>query len=127
VYKRQVGDKEYQKPASKVLEIQTMTSEEGLDIHIVGNGKIVDHDVLILDQPPRLVVDLFGISSTEVKDNSKVKSDIVKRIRVGAHGGKVRIVLDLTHIPQEGVPYQLTSKGNRLVISLKTDTIKPSR
>ena len=122
-----VGDKEYQKPASKVLEIQTMTSEEGLDINIVGNGKIVDYDVLILDQPPRLVVDLFGISSTEVKDNSKVKSDIVKRIRVGAHGGKVRIVLDLTHIPQEGVPYQLTSKGNRLVISLKTDTIKPSR
>jgi len=122
-----VGDKEYQKPASKVLEIQTMTSEEGLDIYIIGNGKIAEYDVLILDRPPRLVVDLFGITSTEVKDNLKVESKMVKRIRVGTHDEKVRVVFDLTYIPQEGVPYQLTSKGNRLVISLKADTIKPSR
>jgi hypothetical protein len=121
-----LGDKEYQKPASKVLEIQTVTSEEGLDIHIIGNGKIAKYDVLILDRPPRLVVDLLGITSTEVKENPKVESKMVKRIRVGTHDGKVRLVFDLTHIPPKGVPYQLTSKGNRLVISLKADTIEPS-
>jgi len=122
-----VGDKAYQNPASKVLEIQTITSVEGLDIHIIGNGKIAEYDVLILDRPPRLVVDLFGIASTEVKDNPKVESDMVKRIRVGTHDGKVRVVFDLTHIPQKGVPYELASKGNRLEISLKADTSKPSR
>jgi hypothetical protein len=122
-----LGDEEYKKPASKVLEIQTMTSEEGFDIHIIGNGKIAEYDVLILDHPPRLVVDLFGITTTEVKGNLKVESDMVKRIQVGTHDGKVRVVFDLTHIPQNEVPYQLTSKGNRLVISLKADTIKPSR
>ena len=122
-----LGGKEYQKPASKVLEIQTMISEEGLDIHIIGNGKIAEYDVLILDRPPRLVVDLFGITSTEVKDNPKVESEMVKRIRVGAHDEKVRVVFDLTYIPQEGVPYQLTSQGNQLVISLKADKINPSR
>jgi len=122
-----LGDQEHQKPASKVSEIQTMTSEEGLDIHIIGNGKIAEYNVLVLDRPPRLVVDLFGITSTEVKGNPKVESDMVKRIRVGTHDGKVRVVFDLTHIPQKGVPYQLTSKGNRLVISLKADTSKASR
>ena len=122
-----LGEKEYKQPASKLLEIQTMTSEEGLDIHIIGNGKIAEYDVLILDRPPRLVVDLFGITSTEVKDNPKVESEMVKRIRVGAHDEKVRVVFDLTYIPQEGVPYQLTSQGNQLVISLKADKINPSR
>ena len=122
-----LGEKEYKKPASKLLEIQTMTSEEGLDIHIIGNGKIAEYDVLILDRPPRLVVDLFGITTTKVKDNPKVERDMVKRMRVGTHDGKVRVVFDLTHIPQKGVPYQLTSKSNRLVISFQADTIKPSR
>jgi hypothetical protein len=122
-----LGEKEYEQPASKVLEIQTMTSEEGFDIYIIGNGKIAKYDLLILDRPPRLVVDLFGITTTEVKGNIKVESDMVKRIRVGIHDGKVRVVFDLTHIPQKGVPYQLTSKSNRLVISFKADTIKPSR
>ena len=122
-----LGEKEYEQPASKVLEIQTMTSEEGFDIYIIGNGKIAKYDLLILDRPPRLVVDLFGITTTEVKGNLKVESDMVKRIRVGIHDGKVRVVFDLTHIPQKGVPYQLTSKSNRLVISFQADTIKPSR
>ena len=54
--------------ASKILDIQQTVSGEDLDVYIIGNGRLDNYNVFVLRDPPRLVLDLFGVRSTIVKD-----------------------------------------------------------
>jgi type IV pilus assembly protein PilQ len=109
-----------QAPATKITAIQPIGSEQELKVYIIGNGSLDNYNLFTLKDPARLVVDLMGVE--EVGDTGKVPpSDrLVKDIRVGAHPDKIRVVFDL--IPANGLPYQVTSVGDRLVVSFKPGT-----
>ena len=95
-------------PASKILDIQQTVSGEDLDVYIIGNGRFDNYNTFVLPDPPRLVLDLFGVRSTEVKDALILDGPWVRRIRVGLHSNKVRVVFDLIHTLKAEVPYQIT-------------------
>ena len=105
--------------ASKILNIQETFSDKNLDIYIVGNGRLDEYDIFLLHNPPRLVLDLFGVRSTKVKDALIPDGFWVRRIRVGLHSNKVRVVFDLIHDPKAEVPYKITFDDDRLVVSFK--------
>ena len=111
--------KETVAPASKILNIQQTASGEDLDVSIIGNGRFDNYNTLILPDPPRLVLDLFGVQSTEVKDALILDGPWVRRIRLGLHSNKLRVVFDLIHATQAEVPYQITLGNDRLVVSFK--------
>ena len=91
---------------------------EDIDVHIIGDGRFDKYDVSLLSDPPRLVVDLFGVKSTGLKDELSLSGPWAKRLRIGRHAEKVRVVFDLRFTPKGEFPFQVTVEENRLVVSL---------
>ena len=114
-------------PASKILEIQQTVSGEDFDVSIIGNGRFDNYITFILPNPPRLVLDLLGVRSTEVKDALILEGPWVRRISLGLHSNKVRVVFDLIHTLKAEVPYQITLEEDRLVVSFKPGTGFPAQ
>jgi type IV pilus assembly protein PilQ len=114
------AEKEDLAPASKILDIKQTVSGEDLDVYITGNGRLDNYNVFVLHDPPRLVLDLFGVRSTKVKDVMIPDGPWVRRIRVGLHSNKVRVAFDLIHSHKGEVPYQITFDADRLVVSFKS-------
>jgi hypothetical protein len=113
--------------AGKILEIQQTVSGEDLDVYIIGNGRFDNYNTFVLPDPPRLVLDLFGVRSTKVKDALILDGPWVRRIRVGLHSNKVRVVFDLIHTLKAKVPYHITLEEDRLVVSFKPGSGFPAQ
>lgn len=111
--------------ASKVLSIHRLKMDRELRYYIIADGSLADHIAFHLTNPPRLVLDLVGVKSTEVKDDLSFSGPWVRRVRVGQYTTKVRVVFDL--IPEAGLPYQIISGDDRLVVSFKAGTRFPPR
>jgi len=105
-------------PASTILAIEPVEMGEDIDVHIIGDGRFDKYDVSLLSDPPRLVVDLFGVKSTGLKDELSLSGPWAKRLRIGRHAEKVRVVFDLLFTPKGEFPFQVTVEENRLVVSL---------
>jgi type IV pilus assembly protein PilQ len=114
-------------PASKILDIQQTVSGEDLDVYIIGNGRFDNYNTFVFPDPPRLVLDLFGVRSTEVKDALILDGPWVRRIRMGLHSSKLRIVFDLVHTLKMEVPYHITLGNDRLVVSFKPGSGFPAQ
>lgn len=112
--------------ASKVWEIHQTVSGEELIVYIFGNGRFDNFNTFVLPDPPRLVLDLLGVRSTEVKDELILDGPWVRRIRLGLHSNKVRVVFDLIHVPKEEVPYHITLEDDRLVVFFKAGARLPA-
>jgi hypothetical protein len=106
-------------PANKILEIQQTVSGEDLDVSIIGKGRFDNYNTFVFPDPPRLVLDLLGVRSTEVKDALILDGPWVRRIRLGLYSNKVRVVFDFIHALKAEVPYQITLGNDRLVVSFK--------
>ena len=106
-------------PASIILEIQQTASGEDLNVYIIGNGRLDTYNTFVLPDPPRLVLDLFGVQSTEVKGPLILDGPWVRRIRVGLHANRVRVVFDLIHAPKAEMTYQISLDNDRLEVSFK--------
>lgn len=106
-------------PASRILDIQPVTSGKALKVYLIGNGKLDDYDVLVLKNPSRLVVDLKGVKATNVKDVLVLTGPWVRKIRVGLHADKVRVVFDLNFIAESEIPYKIITEEDRLMVSFE--------
>jgi len=62
----------------------------------------VEHDMLTLNNPPRLVLDLRGAGAPARMLGLPVPGDVVTMVRSGARApGELRVVLDLAEMPRE--------------------------
>ena len=59
----------------------------------------------------------MGLESDVARATVPPSDPLVKRIRLGIHPDKVRLVFDL--VPAAGLPYQVMSAGDRLVVSFR--------
>ena len=82
-------EREVRHPAKQVQRISY--SKDALRID--ADGEIAKDQVLELNDPPRLVLDLYGVALKAKAP--KVHSSLVREIRAGAHADKVRLVFDL--------------------------------
>jgi hypothetical protein len=104
--------------ASTILAIEPVEMDEDIDVHIIGDGRFDKYDVSLLYDPPRLVVDLLGVKSTRVKEDLSLSGPWAKRLRIGQHAEKVRVVFDLRFTPKGELPFQVIVEQNRMVVSL---------
>jgi len=82
-------EREVRHPAKQVQRISF--SKDALRID--SDGEIAKDQVLELNDPPRLVLDLYGVALRARAP--RVHSPLVREIRAGAHADKVRLVVDL--------------------------------
>ena len=113
-------------PANKIMEIQVETSGDSLEINIIGNGKLDNYRVFLLRNPPRLVLDLMGVKSSEAKEALSLSGSRVRRIRLGRHADRMRVVFDLASNSKSEGGYHIIEEQNRLVVSFQPDSESPS-
>jgi type IV pilus assembly protein PilQ len=81
-------------PATALLAVEPRGEGQGAVIELRADGPIAGHEHFVLDDPPRLVVDLPGLVSRVPSARISVARGGVSQVRVGQHEGKVRIVVD---------------------------------
>ncbi|HEB90161.1 MAG TPA: type IV pilus secretin family protein [Deltaproteobacteria bacterium] len=84
-------------PPPAATRLSGVTAEQvgsGVLIGLQADGTIASLEAFTLTDPPRLVVDLPGLTLAGAPSRLDVGSEFVKDVRVGAHEGKVRVVLD---------------------------------
>ena len=59
------------------------------------DGPVKAYKSFFLQDPPRFVIDLDGEWQTRRWPEIRVNSDLVKKIRIGRHPDRLRIVMDL--------------------------------
>lgn len=96
--KSEPGTTEYRQPAANYLTAVTATPlEDKITVEVKADGAISDYKSFTLDNPPRIVFDLYHLKSPYQKEQIiSVASKWVTRIRHFAHPDRLRLVLE-TH------------------------------
>jgi type IV pilus assembly protein PilQ len=83
----EADEREVAHPARRI----TRLSMDGDALRVSADGDIARYEVLELVDPPRLAVDVYGVGLSAKAP--RARGDLLKDVRVGAHGDKVRLVL----------------------------------
>ena len=91
-----VDPAEKMEPATHLQQVNTYDTDRGTQIHLVADGTIADYKSFTVEDPTRVVFDIFGIESPYEKEKLiPINSKWVNRIRYYGHPDKVRLVVDL--------------------------------
>jgi type IV pilus assembly protein PilQ len=83
------------KVATKLIAVEPQGSPDGTVVRLRTDGSVAGVESSVMTgSPARLVIDLSGVSSSAAAAVTQVASSQVERVRVGAHGDKVRVVFD---------------------------------
>ncbi|MBO67686.1 MAG: N-acetylmuramoyl-L-alanine amidase [Acidiferrobacteraceae bacterium] len=114
--------------AADIADIQLWEGDKKTRL-VVDKSKSVSHEVFLLKNPPRLVLDLATLDHSQSLDAIKSNSQIVRRVRFGIPDpGIFRVVLDLSGDAKFTVadPISLTNHYHRLFIDISIDDTRPS-
>ena len=100
-------------PARMVTKVEVRPEGNQVTVVVKGDGKLF-HDAKRLDDN-RLVVDLAAVSHALKTPVILGRHPLLKRVRMGDHADKVRLVFDLLDRPASVV----TSVGSDIVVTLK--------
>jgi hypothetical protein len=102
------------RPTGDVL--RPLGTDDGLELALLADGKVVDHVSFWLDNPKRLVVDVFGRKNGFERNSYRIEHPLADQLRVGNHPGKVRFVIETT----ANVASRVSTKpvGSSLVVTL---------
>lgn len=112
----ELDEREVENPARKVTQLTF--SRDVLTVRT--DGEVAKYELLELADPPRLALDVYG--TTLSARAPKVRSARVGDVRVGAHPGKVRVVVDMIG---EMPAYKISRTGNGLTLSMRSSA-KPA-
>jgi len=103
-------------PATTVVDLKLSSDDEKTVVRIITDGEVGNYNAFGLDDPTRVVVDIWGVDSSLYDDTVEVDSPILKRVRLGIHKDKVRFVFDSS---SAAVPYyNIIKDGDSLVVTL---------
>jgi hypothetical protein len=109
---------------ARILAIEPVSTGQELKVYVRGDGSLGRYNAFHLQGPPRLVVDFLDVRAIQTTHSVPLTGALVKQIRIGRHGDKVRLVFDV--IPASGVPYQITQGEDRVVVSFRPGPGFPS-
>lgn len=92
-------------------------SKSSVELALLTDGPINDHVSFWLDNPKRLVIDVFGRRSGFALKDYRIAHPLVKSLRVGSHHGKVRFVIETANDVSSQVKAKVS--GSSLLVELK--------
>jgi hypothetical protein len=99
----------------RIVGIKAESGEGETVVTIVGNGPPGSYNSFRLDSPDRLVIDIWGVKNSLHERSIDVNEGVVKRVRIGDHPDKSRIVIDFSG---DNVPHHSIDKvGNALMVT----------
>lgn len=100
-------------PAQMVTKIEVRPEGDEVTVLVKGDGKLFS-SARLLDEN-RLVVDLISVSSALKSPLVSGQHQLLRKVRVGYHADKVRLVLELLGRPS----FSVTPVGHDILVSLK--------
>lgn len=100
-------------PAQSVTKIEVRPDGKQMTVVVVGDGTLFP-EAKLLDES-RLVVDLPSVASALRHSVVRADHPLLKKIRVGFHADKVRLVFDVLEHPV----FAVSQKGNEVFVTLK--------
>lgn len=100
-------------PAELLTKIEVRPEERQITVIVVGDGKLFPQATM-LDES-RLVIDLPAVVSALRYPAIRVNHPLLKKVRVGYHADKVRLVFDVLEHPT----YSVSQAGRELHVMLK--------
>ena len=81
--------------ATKLVKITTESHAEVLAVDVVTDGIITKYNGFTIDNPARIVFDIFNIKSSHLAEQIiRVQSKVARQIRYFGHPDKLRLVID---------------------------------
>lgn len=108
-----IGEEPIDAPAQMVTKIEVHPEGDSVTVLVRGDGRLF-HSARLLDDN-RLVVDLVSVSSGLKSPVVTGQHRLLKKVRVGYHADKVRLVLDLLDRPV----FSIAPVGHDVLVSLK--------
>lgn len=105
-------------PAQMVTKIEVRPEGEEVTVFVKGDGKLFSSARLLDDN--RLVVDLLSVSSALKSPHVSGQHQLLRKVRVGYHADKVRLVLELLGRPS----FSVTPVGHDILVSLKPRAVE---
>ena len=117
-------EKEEIKKADKLLRIEARKENADTIIKIIGNGMIGDYNAFTIEKPapPRLVIDIWKVGSSISKKGLNIGGPLIKKVRVGEHPDKTRLVFDYNR--KTLLPYAIERVEDSLVITISKTVVK---
>ena len=99
--------------AQTLTRIDVQRGTDDIRVVISGDGRMA-HEVTRLDER-RLMIDIPRVASAIRKPVISVNHQILKQVRLGYHGDRVRVVLDLAGT----AAYSVEPQGANLIVTLR--------
>ena len=81
--------------ATRLKSVSATALQKNVVVNVQADGTIVNYKSFTIDNPPRIVIDMFNLKSPFDKEQRiVVKSKWLKKIRYFGHPDKVRVVLE---------------------------------
>ena len=114
-----------QKNGDITINIETAVGAASDEVHIkIATTKIARSSVFVLENPSRIVIDLFGPQAARNKE-LVVKNNLLSNVRVGSHSDKTRVVIDLKGETIPPYSWSESKAGALLKINFKVDNDDP--
>jgi len=99
----------------RLLAVRSLSDGEEL-VEIIADVELAKRfNTLVLDGPPRFVIDIIGVQRAESLRSRGSVGGGIRRYRIGRHPDKVRIVLDLS----KKRPVLVSQRGRSLFVTLR--------
>ena len=102
--------------ASQLVDIGWAIEPGATVINIDANGPFGDYNAFKLENPARIVVDVWNVDSLIPGESFTVSSSQVNVIRVGVYPEKVRIAIDVPGT--EALPFEAQKSGSTLTLKI---------
>lgn len=102
------------KETLRVLDVKIKNTGNLTRAEIIMDGVPLNYNVFNLDSPDRVVVDIANVMEIETKKEIAVNHPKIRKVRLGLHENKARVVFDCKGRIQ---PYDVTQKKDILIIS----------
>jgi type IV pilus assembly protein PilQ len=105
-------------PASgvRVEEVVVSKTPHYTNIEATASGEIANYNSFKLNDPFRIVVDIWGVSQGPAASEIPAGTPQVKEVKLSQLGDKLRMVVETPEdVP---LPFLVTTEGNRLVLSV---------
>jgi len=115
---------EQQGIAQNLTMIDVSEDTESQIVNILADGNIDTYTETVLDNPPRLVIDIFGVSSAVGTKTLPGDGKTISHVRIGKHPDKTRVVLDMAG---DLVPaYTINASGGALSVAIAKQSAVPT-
>jgi hypothetical protein len=113
-------------PQRKLKGVHPMVTKLEVRIMITADGPIENYETFLLDAPPRFVLDVSGKWKNRGPTEVAVLDRNIRRMRIGEHEDKLRIVMDLNAPEQYPPSIVKTATGLAIILSRSPGAIKPN-